>query len=506
MSADRQASGGSDISTNDNIKNFVKQEEENGDDPYDGLTTKEIARLKAVQGEKIGIDKDWDDMTTQEKIYTTFEDPMSWWGAAVVGMVINLMIIISTITFVTETMPENADISPGFWSAIEVICVLGFTCDFVAKSTCTPDFQMFARDPMNAIDFIAIMPFYIELVWGMFSDTEAGLSNLRLIRVVRLARLLRLLQNTKSGNMTSVIGIIVQSSAAALAIPMYFLFLAVVVYASLMYYAERGTPVTCYGPGIGGNDIGTWNYVYGPEASYCDDPKDAEVKLHALYPNASYLCDPYDGTHVHSHVTKGKSQTGTASSASETGLQAIHHPKDCCYCLPNGIYARSNKYESIPDGLWWCVVTFTTVGYGDKFPVTAIGRVIAIMTMITGVFFMAMPLTIVGTAFNAAWEGIQENEMKENIEANRKSTPRSECKILAMYYEFAVLCVHLEQAVISKSPDERLKLRTEIVALVAPMRAKHAAFRKCMKDSLGIYHYPKKEVEKGSVDGKQDMV
>ena len=180
---------------------------------------------------------------------------------------------------------------------------------------------------------------------------------------------------------------------------MYFLFLAVVVYASLMYYAERGTPVTCYGPGIGGNDIGTWNYVYGPEASYCDDPKDAEVKLHALYPNASYLCDPYDGTHVHSHVTKGKSQTGTASSASETGLQAIHHPKDCCYCLPNGIYARFNKYESIPDGLWWCVVTFTTVGYGDKFPVTAIGRVIAIMTMITVRFAHARRCALRGAAY-----------------------------------------------------------------------------------------------------------
>eukprot|EP01043_Picozoa_sp_COSAG02_P129107 COSAG02_NODE_66649_length_255_cov_0.512821_2_plen_36_part_01 len=35
--------------------------------------------------------------------------------------------------------------------------------------------------------------------------------------------------------------------------------------------------------------------------------------------------------------------------------------------------------------------------------------------MVTGVFFMAMPLTIIGTAFNAAWEGIQEDQMRQDI-------------------------------------------------------------------------------------------
>jgi voltage-gated potassium channel len=41
--------------------------------------------------------------------------------------------------------------------------------------------------------------------------------------------------------------------------------------------------------------------------------------------------------------------------------------------------------KSIPDGLWWAVTTVTTVGYGDRFPVTAIGRAIGAGVMILGI-------------------------------------------------------------------------------------------------------------------------
>jgi len=41
--------------------------------------------------------------------------------------------------------------------------------------------------------------------------------------------------------------------------------------------------------------------------------------------------------------------------------------------------------KSIPDGLWWAVTTITTVGYGDRFPVTPIGRAIGAGVMILGI-------------------------------------------------------------------------------------------------------------------------
>jgi voltage-gated potassium channel len=41
--------------------------------------------------------------------------------------------------------------------------------------------------------------------------------------------------------------------------------------------------------------------------------------------------------------------------------------------------------RTIPDGLWWAVTTVTTVGYGDRFPVTAVGRAIGAGVMILGI-------------------------------------------------------------------------------------------------------------------------
>lgn len=436
-------------------------------DPFEGLTTKEIAALKAQMGDPPIIDKPYNEMTGKEKMYMTFEDPGLSLAASIISFVITCMILVSTACFIAETMPEliyveevtaDCELPPcgvheDTWGTIELICMVGFTLDFVVKLSCTPQLNLFVGDPMNWIDFIAIMPFYIEMVASSMGINVDVLKRLRVVRVARLARLLRLLKNSPAGNMTSVIGTIIQSSVAALAIPIYFVFLAVVVYASLMYYAERGTPVTCYGPGFSGDPSDGWLANYG-NGGYCDE--DAEEKLMAIYPNASYYCDPYDGTHVHSHIVKKSGTDGTYDGS--------HHSSDCCYCKPNGSYEDSNKFESIPDGLWWCVVTFTTVGYGDKFPVTWIGRIVAIMMMITGIFFMSMPLTIVGTAFNAAWEGIQEAEKKKEQKEYIGTSSAHELALLQKYYAFAEAAVALETTVVDETDEKaRLQQRKQIL-------------------------------------------
>ena len=46
--------------------------------------------------------------------------------------------------------------------------------------------------------------------------------------------------------------------------------------------------------------------------------------------------------------------------------------------------------DSFFDALWWSAATITTVGYGDIYPVTAAGRIIAVFTMVVGVSTLAV--------------------------------------------------------------------------------------------------------------------
>jgi voltage-gated potassium channel len=53
-----------------------------------------------------------------------------------------------------------------------------------------------------------------------------------------------------------------------------------------------------------------------------------------------------------------------------------------------------NGFTSIPESLYWAVVTLTTVGYGDIAPATPLGRLIASLVMITGYAIIAVPTGI----------------------------------------------------------------------------------------------------------------
>jgi voltage-gated potassium channel len=58
----------------------------------------------------------------------------------------------------------------------------------------------------------------------------------------------------------------------------------------------------------------------------------------------------------------------------------------------------TSNIKSFGDGLWWAVTTVTTVGYGDKFPTTSMGRILAVGLMLVGISLMG-----VITASVAAW-------------------------------------------------------------------------------------------------------
>jgi voltage-gated potassium channel len=61
--------------------------------------------------------------------------------------------------------------------------------------------------------------------------------------------------------------------------------------------------------------------------------------------------------------------------------------------------AQPERFGTIPDALWWAIVTLGTIGYGDVVPVTALGRVLAGFTIFAGLLMTALPVGIFATAF-----------------------------------------------------------------------------------------------------------
>lgn len=70
-----------------------------------------------------------------------------------------------------------------------------------------------------------------------------------------------------------------------------------------------------------------------------------------------------------------------------------------CFAYHAEAQQQPEKFGSIPDAMWWSIITLTTVGYGDVSPVTPLGKVIGVFTAFAGVCTVAVLTGIVATSF-----------------------------------------------------------------------------------------------------------
>ena len=80
------------------------------------------------------------------------------------------------------------------------------------------------------------------------------------------------------------------------------------------------------------------------------------------------------------------------------------------------IEGENSGFNSIPQSIYWAIVTITTVGYGDIAPATVLGKMIASLAMLTGYSIIAVPTGIISVEIGRATLRGAKNECQRNCE------------------------------------------------------------------------------------------
>ncbi|KAL1504178.1 hypothetical protein AB1Y20_010587 [Prymnesium parvum] len=232
----------------------------------------------------------------QVRLWLLFEDSASSTTAVVVQTVLLLLIVLSTglilfssltnCYFVADASTDepciiNATHAPSTPCTrvcdkkeeftlsnfvIEAICIGAFTFEFCARlfaSPATVGLRNFCLSPTNWIDLLAIVPFYIELVFLISSGSSgSGANALAVLRIVRLTRVLRVVKKSKSLSGLLVLLRTLMKSFVAVLMIVTFAVLACVVCSSLMYSTPEVGDWRAYenSPTDGGNPKGFGMY------------------------------------------------------------------------------------------------------------------------------------------------------------------------------------------------------------------------------------------------------
>ncbi|KAM3859889.1 potassium voltage-gated channel subfamily C member 3b [Diretmus argenteus] len=121
---------------------------------------------------------------------------------------------------------------------VEGMCVIWFTIEVLLRVTFCPDKAEFFKSTLNIIDFVAILPFYLEVGLSGLSS-KAAKDVLGFLRVVRFVRILRIFKLTRHFVGLRVLGHTLRASTNEFLLLIIFLALGVLIFATMIYYAER---------------------------------------------------------------------------------------------------------------------------------------------------------------------------------------------------------------------------------------------------------------------------
>ena len=181
-------------------------------------------------------------------VWWTFEEPSSSMIGNLISTLILTVIVISIFNFAVGSFDDGfctwyQPYSPGVSERrctgvrleerevskqIEAACIFIFTGEYLIRLLCSSTVTTpgrFVVAPLNILDLVAILPWYITAIVALFASNESSISKiLGIVRIVRLTRILRVFKASKSMKLMLVLGRTLKRSTTALLVLLFATF------------------------------------------------------------------------------------------------------------------------------------------------------------------------------------------------------------------------------------------------------------------------------------------
>ena len=185
-------------------------------------------------------------LTFRQKMHTFLSDPQYSKPALYWSFVDMFAIVLSIILLVAESVPSAAEAFENpkytayyFLYGLEVLVNGFFSVDFILKFISWPKPWLFFKNPLNCLDFMAILPFYMELI-ALISQSESGGSKFVVLRICRTSRVVRIFRFARHSKELLVVMKVVSSASKEFAMLAMLIMVFVLLFGTFLYYSEMG--------------------------------------------------------------------------------------------------------------------------------------------------------------------------------------------------------------------------------------------------------------------------